>query len=237
MMFFGFSYGEIIVTTAVLAVCIGPKELPLIAKTTGRLTGQAAAFLSRSRSQWQKFAEENEIAQLHREMQESLGQLRAIQNELRYGPHIMNPGPLAQRALKLPQQLSGGQGSAPNQAAAAAQIHSTLGRGPAASALDRLAAEEPALAQRLASIDPQLLQALQDHLAKGTLLGGTASLDRADSGTHRVSGSGGDQLSSRDTREDSSKRDGSAASSGTWGRNTVNSGVGSEGVYASGSDL
>ena len=49
-----------------------------------------------------------------------------------------------------------------------------------------------------------------------------------------MSGSGGDQLSSRDTREDSSKRDGSAASSGTWGRNTVNSGVGSEGVYASG---
>lgn len=30
--------------------------------------------------------------QLHKEMQESLGQLRAIQNELRYGPQLMNPG-------------------------------------------------------------------------------------------------------------------------------------------------
>ncbi len=98
------------------------------------MTGQAAAFLGRSRTQWQKFAEENEIAQvnttqndhrpahsllenmfttqctesmfhsshtnllallcvqLHKEMQESLGQLRAIQNELRYGPQLTNPG-------------------------------------------------------------------------------------------------------------------------------------------------
>ncbi len=85
---------------------------------------------------------------------------------------------MTQRALGLPQQQGGSQGSAPDQAAASAQIRSPLGRGAAAGALDRLAAEEPALAQRLASIDPQLLQALQDHLAKGTPLRQTASPDR-----------------------------------------------------------
>ncbi len=31
-------------------------------------------------------------AQLHREMQEGLGQLRAIQQELRSGVSLMNPG-------------------------------------------------------------------------------------------------------------------------------------------------
>lgn len=41
----------------------GPKELPIMARTAGRLTGQAAAFISRSRAQWQKFAEDTEITQ------------------------------------------------------------------------------------------------------------------------------------------------------------------------------
>ena len=37
----GFSMGEILVTVGVVAVAFGPKEIPIIARGLGRLTGQA----------------------------------------------------------------------------------------------------------------------------------------------------------------------------------------------------
>ncbi|CAL8465965.1 g5501 [Coccomyxa elongata] len=232
-MFFGFSYGEVIVTVAVLAVIIGPKELPIIARAAGRMTGQAAAFLSRSRSQWQKFAEENEIAQLHKEMQESLGQLRAIQNELRYGPQLMNPGPLAQRAMGVPPQRAAGQGvvpdqaahaQAPNQAAPAhARPQKSAGRGAAANALT-----DELLAERLASIDPQLLQALQHHLSGQALTHGRAPLQRPSGRTaeDRMQASSGVSSAERNTGVGTMSA-GSASMQSGGGTNSSGSGAAS----------
>ncbi|BDA48266.1 probable Sec-independent protein translocase protein TatB at N-terminal half [Coccomyxa sp. Obi] len=217
-MFFGFSYGEVIVTVAVLAVVIGPKELPIIARVAGRMTGQAAAFLSRSRSQWQKFAEENEIAQLHKEMQESLGQLRAIQNELRYGSQLMNPGPLAQRAMGVPPMRAVGQAAAPNQATPAhAQPPKSTRRGAAADALT-----DELLAERLASIDPQLLQALQLHLSGQAPTHGRTPLHRPSSRT------------AEDADHERQWSSGLSSAEGSTGRDTM--GASSAAMQSSGGD-
>ncbi len=42
----------------------GPKELPGLARGAGRLTGRAAAFLTRSRAAFLKFSDENEITEV-----------------------------------------------------------------------------------------------------------------------------------------------------------------------------
>lgn len=93
-----------------------------MARGAGRLTGRAAAYLSRSRAAFMKFSDENEITevccahsvrsqpdnlmlvalwqylrqpiplQLHKEMQQSLAQLRQIQSELRGGMNVLDPG-------------------------------------------------------------------------------------------------------------------------------------------------
>ena len=44
-------------------VCTGPKDLPIIARNLGRLTGSAAAYVSRARSKLSAFAEEAEVTQ------------------------------------------------------------------------------------------------------------------------------------------------------------------------------
>ena len=43
---------------------VGPKELPVLARGAGRLTGRAAAFLSRSRAAFLKFSDDNEITEV-----------------------------------------------------------------------------------------------------------------------------------------------------------------------------
>ncbi|KAK9819727.1 hypothetical protein WJX72_001678 [[Myrmecia] bisecta] len=91
-MVLGLGYGELLVYLVVAAVVIGPKDLPKVARAAGRLTGQAASYVSTARSRMLTFAEETELTKLHQEMQESMHQLQAIRAELRSGVNLMNPG-------------------------------------------------------------------------------------------------------------------------------------------------
>ena len=89
--------------------------------------------------------------------------------------------PLAQRAMGAPPQRAAGQ---PTQAAPAhAQALKSARRGAAADALTTGLPAEELLAERLASIDPQVLQALQQHLSGQALAHGNSSLHRPDSRT------------------------------------------------------
>ncbi len=49
---------------AAILHCAGPKELPVIARAAGRATGQAAAFLSRSRTKLLQLGKDAEIAEV-----------------------------------------------------------------------------------------------------------------------------------------------------------------------------
>lgn len=94
-----FSLGEVVVLVAAAAWVFGPNELPRVARSAGRLTGQATGFLYRTRAKFFKFAEETEMNKLHEEVQATMYQLHAIRSELQGGMSLFQPGPLTQRVL------------------------------------------------------------------------------------------------------------------------------------------
>ncbi|CAK0785402.1 hypothetical protein CVIRNUC_008611 [Coccomyxa viridis] len=134
------STGEILVILGAAGLLIGPKELPGLARGAGRLTGRAAAFLTRSRAAFLKFSDENEITELHKEMQQSLAQLQQIQYELRSGINVLDPGPLARKAMTLSQQ----QAASPSSRAAARVPSSTSAAASLRPAAALAASEAPA---------------------------------------------------------------------------------------------
>ena len=87
--------------------------------------------------------------------------------------------PLAQRAMGVPPQAAAGQ--AHQAAPAHAQAPKPTRRGAVADALINGLPTEELLAERLASIDPQLLQALQQHLSGQALTHSNSSLHRPSS--------------------------------------------------------
>ncbi|KAL2323497.1 hypothetical protein Fmac_027876 [Flemingia macrophylla] len=101
----GFSYGEIFLLLGATAALIGPKDLPIISRTAGRLAGRAIGYVQLARGQFDSVMQQSQARQVHKELQDTMAQLDAIRHEIR-SISIINPGPLTRRLLDNPDQSS-----------------------------------------------------------------------------------------------------------------------------------
>ncbi|XP_012571228.1 uncharacterized protein [Cicer arietinum] len=98
----GFSYGEIFLLLGATAALIGPKDLPIISRTAGRLAGRAIGYVQLARGQLETVMQQSQARQVHKELQDTMAQLDAIRHEIR-SISIINPGPLTRRLDNLDQ--------------------------------------------------------------------------------------------------------------------------------------
>lgn len=98
---FGLSYGELFLLVGATAALVGPKDLPLIARTAGRLAGRAIGYVQLARGQFDSVVQQTQARQVHKELQDTMAQLDAIRYEIR-SLSLMNPGPLTQRMAGTP---------------------------------------------------------------------------------------------------------------------------------------
>lgn len=124
------SVGETLVLFAAGAWALGPQELPRYARALGRLAGRASAQIAAARAQFQTFAERNEVASLHDEVNQTMAELRAIQSELRGGLNLSQPGPMTRRLLG----ISGGDAAGVEAVGGAAGAPTTAAFGDVAGA-------------------------------------------------------------------------------------------------------
>ncbi|XP_028788596.1 uncharacterized protein LOC114744595, partial [Neltuma alba] len=94
----GISYGELFLLIGATAALIGPKDLPRIARTAGRLAGRAVGYVQLARGQFDSVMEQTQARQVHKELQDTMAQLDAIRHEIR-SISIINPGPLTRRLV------------------------------------------------------------------------------------------------------------------------------------------
>ncbi|XP_042516235.1 sec-independent protein translocase protein TatB [Macadamia integrifolia] len=104
---FGISYGELFLIVGAAAALIGPKDLPIIARTAGRLAGRAIGYVQLARGQLENVLHESQASQVHKELKETMQQLEAIRYEIR-SISIMNPGPVTRRLMENPEVTSPG---------------------------------------------------------------------------------------------------------------------------------
>ncbi|KAF5738884.1 hypothetical protein HS088_TW12G00079 [Tripterygium wilfordii] len=95
---FGISYGELFLLLGATAALIGPKDLPIIARTAGRLAGAAIGHVQLARGQFDSVMQQSQARQVHRELQDTMAQLEAIRHEIR-SVSFMNPGPMTRRLV------------------------------------------------------------------------------------------------------------------------------------------
>ncbi|XP_020104979.1 uncharacterized protein LOC109721665 [Ananas comosus] len=93
---FGISYGELFLILGATAALIGPKDLPKIARTAGRLAGRAIGYVQLARGQFETVMQQSQASKVHKELQDTIAQLEAIRYEIR-SISIMNPGPFTRR--------------------------------------------------------------------------------------------------------------------------------------------
>ncbi|XP_061338136.1 uncharacterized protein LOC133284998 [Gastrolobium bilobum] len=101
----GFSYGEIFLLLGVTAAVIGPKDLPIISRTAGRLAGRAIAYVQLARGQFDNVMQQSQVHQVHKELQDTMAQLDAIRHEIR-SISIINPGPMTRKLVDNLDQTS-----------------------------------------------------------------------------------------------------------------------------------
>ncbi|GER50428.1 sec-independent protein translocase protein tatB-like protein [Striga asiatica] len=94
----GISYGELFLILGAAAALIGPKDLPVIARTAGRLAGRAIGYVQVTRGQFESVMQQSQARQVHKELQDTMAQLEAIRHEIR-SISFMNPGPLTTRLV------------------------------------------------------------------------------------------------------------------------------------------
>ncbi|CAA0828055.1 Unknown protein [Striga hermonthica] len=94
----GISYGELFLLLGAAAALIGPKDLPVIARTAGRLAGRAIGYVQVARGQFESVMHQSQARQVHKELQDTMAQLEAIRHEIR-SISFMNPSPLATRLV------------------------------------------------------------------------------------------------------------------------------------------
>ncbi|XP_042057392.1 sec-independent protein translocase protein TatB-like [Salvia splendens] len=94
----GISYGELFLIVGAAAALIGPKDLPVIARTAGRLAGRAIGYVQMARGQFESVMHQSQARQVHKELQDTMAQLEAIRHEVR-SISFMNPGPLTTRLV------------------------------------------------------------------------------------------------------------------------------------------
>ncbi|XP_073134238.1 uncharacterized protein [Henckelia pumila] len=94
----GISYGELFLIVGAAAALIGPKDLPIISRTMGRLAGRAIGYVQVARGQFESVMQQSQARQVHKELQDTMAQLEAIRHEIR-SISFMNPGPLTTRLV------------------------------------------------------------------------------------------------------------------------------------------
>ncbi|XP_074270785.1 uncharacterized protein LOC141594684 [Silene latifolia] len=94
----GLSYGEIFLILGATAALIGPKDLPIIARTAGRFAGRAIGYVQLARGQFENVMQQSQFRQVNKELQDTMAQLEAIRYEIR-SFSIMNPGPMTQKLM------------------------------------------------------------------------------------------------------------------------------------------
>ncbi|XP_008244436.1 PREDICTED: sec-independent protein translocase protein TatB-like isoform X2 [Prunus mume] len=99
---FGISYGELFLLIGATAALVGPKDLPRIARTAGRLAGRSIGYVQLARGQFDNVMQQSQARQVHKELQDALAQLESIRYEVR-SISLMNPGPMARRLMDNPQ--------------------------------------------------------------------------------------------------------------------------------------
>lgn len=99
---FGISYGELFLLIGATAALVGPKDLPLIARTAGRLAGRAIGYVQLARGQFENVMQQSQARQVHKELQDTMAQLEAIRYEIR-SISLINPGPLTRRLMDNPE--------------------------------------------------------------------------------------------------------------------------------------
>ena len=82
---FGFSMGEIVVTAGAVAVAFGPKDIPVIARGLGKLTGQAVGYVGLMSARMDALARDAKVHDLHAEMKASVSELVGVTDEIRGG--------------------------------------------------------------------------------------------------------------------------------------------------------
>eukprot|EP01018_Ginkgo_biloba_P006332 Gb_17173 [translate_table: standard] len=95
----GFSYGEVFLLLGATAALIGPKDLPKVARTAGRLAGRAVGYVQSARGQLESILHQSQANQVHKELQDTMAQLEAIRHEIR-NISIMNPGPMTRNMVE-----------------------------------------------------------------------------------------------------------------------------------------
>ncbi|KAH7543977.1 hypothetical protein JRO89_XS15G0076000 [Xanthoceras sorbifolium] len=98
---FGISYGELFLIIGATAALVGPKDLPKIARTAGRLAGRAIGYVQLARGQFDNVMQQSQARQVHKELQDAMQQLEAIRHEIRTVSFI-NPGPMTRKLMDSP---------------------------------------------------------------------------------------------------------------------------------------
>ncbi|KAL6508705.1 hypothetical protein OROGR_023416 [Orobanche gracilis] len=94
----GISYGELFLLLGATAALVGTKDLPVMARTAGRLAGRAIGYVQVVRGQFESVMQQSQARQVHKELQDAMAQLEAIRCEIR-SISFMNPGPLTTRLV------------------------------------------------------------------------------------------------------------------------------------------
>ena len=83
--FLGFSYGEILGTSLAAIVLLGPKDVPIIAKTLGRLSGKMVGYSQVYREKVERILDESgdEVKELREEMRGTTKALENVVGEIR----------------------------------------------------------------------------------------------------------------------------------------------------------
>ncbi|OMO54734.1 hypothetical protein CCACVL1_27612 [Corchorus capsularis] len=100
---FGISYGELFLLIGATAALVGPKDLPKIGRTAGRLAGRAIGYVQLARGQFDNVMQQTQARQVHKELQDTMAQLDAIRYEIR-SLSLMNPGPMTRRLMDSPPE-------------------------------------------------------------------------------------------------------------------------------------
>ncbi|XVF62981.1 hypothetical protein PTKIN_Ptkin09bG0052300 [Pterospermum kingtungense] len=100
---FGISYGELFLLIGATAALVGPKDLPKIARTAGRLAGRSIGYVQLARGQFDNVMQQSQARQVHKDLQDTMAQLNAIRYEIR-SLSLMNPGPMTRRLMESPSE-------------------------------------------------------------------------------------------------------------------------------------
>ncbi|KAF6137370.1 hypothetical protein GIB67_036407 [Kingdonia uniflora] len=100
----GLSYGEIFILLGATAALIGPKDLPIIARTAGRLVGKAIGNVQKFRGELDSVMQHSQAAQVNKDVQELMEQMAAIRRQMQRTGIIssMNPTTLSRRLIDNP---------------------------------------------------------------------------------------------------------------------------------------